>query len=296
MRHIFTPPTKKKNQKKKNHYRWLLAFAIIVPWAIISSIFTVLISILSSIVFDVPVIETQTDVSQNISFVFAMLLGTITTTYLFTKFIERKKYKVIGLSIKNRTSDIITGLIIGALCMLIGYILLISSNQINFIRIYFNAKEISISIIYFFVVALSEEILFRGYILRVLMDRFSKFHALIISALVFMLLHIFNPNLSSIAWINIFLLGISFGITYIYTNNLWLPISFHFSWNLFQTLFGFSVSGVRSYSVISTKIVSPNIFNGGEFGFEGSALAMIFIICITGGLYSLYRNDTLSTF
>ena len=74
------------------------------------------------------------------------------------------------------------------------------------------------------------------------------------------------------------------GISYIYTKNLWFPISLHFSWNLLETLFGFNVSGQDIYSIIEFNISERNNLNGGDFGFEGSIISifaqLIFIFLI----------------
>ena len=60
---------------------------------------------------------------------------------------------------------------------------------------------------------------------------------------------------------SLFLAGILLGITYIYTKNLWFPVALHLSWNLFQTLFGFNVSGKDFYSLIEFKIQENNLLN-----------------------------------
>jgi len=65
-------------------------------------------------------------------------------------------------------------------------------------------------------------------------------------------------------------------LPYIYTKNLWFSIALHLSWNLFQALFGFNVSGHENYSLIEFEMTNqPNLLNGGPFGFEGSYLAII---------------------
>jgi hypothetical protein len=108
------------------------------------------------------------------------------------------------------------------------------------------------------------------------MISFNKYIALIVSALLFSLLHAGNPNVDMFALANLFLAGILLGISYVYTKNLWFPIALHLSWNLFQTLFGFNVSGIDSYHLIEISIIENNLLNGGLFGFEGSIFSIIF--------------------
>ena len=87
-----------------------------------------------------------------------------------------------------------------------------------------------------------------------------------------------------------FLAGILLGLSYIYTKNLWFPIAFHFSWNLFQTIFGFNVSGQNTYSLIEFEITENTILNGGDFGFEGSIFATIFMILTSTGIWGYYKT------
>lgn len=72
--------------------------------------------------------------------------------------------------------------------------------------------------------AIGEELLFRGVILKLLMDIFKNVHiAIFFSAFVFSLFHLqffgFFPRL---------VLGMVLGYLYVYTRNLWVPIIYHF--------------------------------------------------------------------
>lgn len=109
-------------------------------------------------------------------------------------------------------------------------------------------------------------------------------------------MHIANPNYSFFSAFELFLSGIFLGISYIHMKNLIFPIALHFSWNFFQgTIFGFNVSGQNGYSLIKQKRSENNIWNGGEFGFEGSVISMALqIICIII-LYLYFSNKTKGT-
>ena len=64
--------------------------------------------------------------------------------------------------------------------------------------------------------------------------------------------------------------------TYIFTKNLWLPISLHLFWNFFQgPVFGYQVSGQKTESLFHIKTVGNAMIHGGEFGFEGSIICTI---------------------
>jgi membrane protease YdiL (CAAX protease family) len=175
--------------------------------------------------------------------------------------------------------------------MAFGYTILLFLNEISFVKVNVNLYEIFISILLFIFVAIAEEVMFRGYILRNLMLSVNKHIALIISSLLFALIHLGNPNITWFSFLNIVLAGIFLGLSYIYTKNLWFPIALHLSWNLFQTLIGFKVSGQESYSIIEFNIKENNLLNGGEFGFEGSILSVGFMLISIGIIYKYYKKQ-----
>lgn len=199
--------------------------------------------------------------------------------YTFRKFLDRKTIRSIGFSIKNRFPDLGAGFIIAMVIMAGGSLILYATNQIGLTAIPFKVSGILLSFILFIIVALNEEILFRGYILNNLLDTSNKYVALLISALIFSMLHSLNPNFSFLAFINILLAGIILGSTYIYTRNIWFPISLHLFWNFMQgPVMGYSVSGMKIESVFKVKLIGSDIINGGQFGFEGSLVCTLLLI------------------
>lgn len=210
------------------------------------------------------------------------------------KHVDREKFIELGFQYKKYSLDFLMGIFIGAIIMALGYFLLIALEEIRFQKTVFDAQEILLSVLTFIFVAVAEEVLFRGYILRNLMRSFNKYVALVVTSILFSLMHGFNPNIDLFALFDLFLAGILLGITYIYTKNLWFPIALHLSWNFFQSFFGFNVSGQDSYSFIEFGITENNLLNGGAFGFEGSILSTIAqIIVIIAALIYYNRKSNL---
>lgn len=203
------------------------------------------------------------------------LIGTFVLLWGFIKWVDKEKFITLGFQIKNRLNNIALGILIGLLIMAVGYLALMVLEEIEYHTIVYSIKEILISVLIFSIVSIVEEVLFRGYVLRNLMLSFNKYIALIVSSILFALMHGFNPNMDWFSYLDLFLAGMLLGVSYIYTKNLWFPIALHFSWNFFQTLFGFNVSGQDFYSLIEFQITEKNILNGGDFGFEGSVLSII---------------------
>lgn len=129
--------------------------------------------------------------------------------------------------------------------------------------------------------ATNEELIFRGVLFQRLIDKKGEFFAIAISSIVFSLGHLWNPHFSFISFLNIFLAGVFFGVAYIKTQMLWLPIGFHFGWNFWQKLILDSpVSGLQwGDSLINTKITQLNeILFGGGFGIEGGMICTLLLI------------------
>ena len=187
--------------------------------------------------------------------------------------------------------DLLLGVLFGLYIMLLGFIYLIINEQIIFKSFLLKPIDLLLSVDVFIFVAVLEELFLRGYVLNNLLTSFNKYTALIISSVIFSLMHAPNPNANVIGLFGVFVAGIFFGLSYIYTKSLWFPIGLHFSWNFFQgTIFGFNVSGKSTYSLIITKMNTRNIWNGGDFGFEGSLIAILFQLFAILIVFVIFKN------
>ena len=269
---------------------WQRVLLLIFPYIIIVGVFQLIGVICAGVDINNPNPD-YTTLQHTIISVFNVL-GTCLLLWLFMEFADKEKFINLGFQIKNRGKDIIIGIILGLVIISLGYFSLLFLKEINYTKITFNFKEVLLSILLFTLVSAGEEMLFRGYILKNLMISFHKYTALLVTSLLFALMHGFNPNIDLFSLLNLFLGGIVLGITYIHTKNLWFPMALHLSWNLFQTFYGFNVSGQKSYSIIEFTIQNPNKLNGGEFGFEGTILAVIAqIITISIIAFYYYRKS-----
>lgn len=222
---------------------------------------------------------------------FFNMLGTFVLLWFFMKFVDKEAFVKLGFHMKYRSRDFLFGNGLGAVIMGGGLVLLLTIDEISIAEIGFEPTQFLYSILLFAMVALVEEALFRGYILKNFMLSFNKPLALLLSAILFSLAHGANPNIDLFSLFELFLAGILLGVSYLYTKNLWFPIALHFSWNFFQSLFGFNVSGQDFYSIIELNYSSSNLLNGGAFGFEGSIFAVISsILAILWIVYYYQKN------
>lgn len=229
---------------------------------------------------------------QTFSSSFATVIGTVATVLLFQKKkFDLKSFARLGFQNISVKKELILGLLLGFVIMLTGFLSLLLINEISIQSIHFNLTELLLNGGLFICVAISEEILCRGYMLSNLMKSYNKYVALAISALLFSLLHIANDFISILNLFDLFIAGILLGICYIFTQRLWFAIALHFSWNFFQgTIFGFNVSGNDHYSLLQINYSNPSIWNGGGFGFEGSVLSIVFQVVAIYLIYDHYNN------
>lgn len=133
-------------------------------------------------------------------------------------------------------------------------------------------------------VATYEEIFARGIIFQALIEKFGVYASSIFVSVIFAILHLFNPSITVISFLVTFFASLILCAMYIQTKSLWLPISFHFFWNLLQILFlDSNVSGIYfvKYLFISKQdsIIEKWGF-GGEYGIEGGLIVLLLEILI----------------
>ena len=181
-------------------------------------------------------------------------------------------------------SSIGNGLFIGFSYFIIVTVTMSLCGYYHIKSIQFDWEKQLFSFTLFFLVAVSEEIFFRGILFRMINRRWNLWAALVISALIFGGLHIFNDNAT--LWSSIAIAieaGSLLGAAYAYSKNLWLPIGIHWIWNYTQgNILGFPVSGGDNVtSVITPEISGPQWLTGGSFGAEASVIAAVIGLLIS---------------
>jgi len=233
--------------------------------------------------------------------VFSYALGYVAaliSLLLLWKFLNKKKIQDLGFGLF--LINIIFGLLLGAISIAIIFFILLFTDNIELINTLSNPNFSTYSItylIFFILVGLFEELVFRGYIMSTLADRGRrKVTIYMVSALIFGIAHLANQNVTLLGIFNIFLVGILFAYMYDKTQSLWTPIGYHITWNYFQgNVFGFPVSGTTPYGVYTIDVSSGNdLLTGDSFGLEGGLLATLMIIFgfICTYLFSGKRKQT----
>jgi hypothetical protein len=159
------------------------------------------------------------------------------------------------------------------------------------VDIIFDGNSLLLALFNLALVAAYEEIVFRGYILGNLMESFSPWVSLVISAGLFTIFHLANPGFDFFSVISLFAFGLLLGITYVYTRNLWFALGFHFAWNFLEgPVLGYPVSGIHFNTLLQTELSGDDNITGGRFGLEGSYVMALLCLIAVLALYLILRK------
>ncbi len=271
---------------------------VLIAFLILGGIFQVIGALVAGVDLSTLIKPETVSIKNHAAIGIFTLIATFIVVFIFRKYSDLRSISSMGFSLKGKSKDLIWGFLVAAIILSIGTIILILNKDISIIGSNFDTSNFAYGFLFFITVALSEEILCRGYILNNLMGTMNKYYALAISSTIFAFMHALNSNLSWFGMLDLFIAGILLGSTYIYTKNLWFPISFHLFWNFIQgCVFDYNVSGLDVNSIFEFSMPIKNSFNGGDFGFEGSWLCTLlnaFAILIILYYYNRQNNTVQS--
>ena len=213
-----------------------------------------------------------------------MFLGLI----FLARVVERRPLRDVGMAPKGLIRDTLAGFAIGAalLSAVIGTMALAGWYQIG--QFTWSAALFWTYLLHYLLVGIQEEIALRGVFFRAVEESLGSYISLGLSALLFGILHIVNPNATLASALAISLeAGVLLAAAYMLTRSLWLAIGIHWGWNFIQgPVFGAAVSGGQGKSLIKPLITGPAWATGGAFGPEGGLIAVV--ICTLAGILLLY--------
>ncbi len=232
-----------------------------------------------------PLLESLFDsrvVGKSIQHLLSIFVLIATYSFVF-KWYEKRS--IDELKLKYMLKELTSGFSLGVLfiaaifsCLsMLGYYQIISFNGFSVLVLPFITLA---------VLALTEELFFRGILYRILEQWLGTIVALIIPSLIFGLVHIPNENITTLGVLGATIGGLLLGIMYTYTNRLWLPLAFHFGWNFTQLIFGTNVSGIKEFSVLfKSELKGPILLVGSQFGIEDSIFALLFTALLFAYIY-----------
>lgn len=226
----------------------------------------------------------------------ATLIAMILAAFITLRWIDRRPITLLGLGLLDGWKrDFAIGLIIGmgtisvtlAVLWAGGWVTL-SLNELTLALL----GALTKALLLFFVAALMEELLLRGYIFQAFIEGSRVWIALILLSLLFSVAHLNNPDSTIPSSLNIFLAGVLLSVCYLKTRSLWLPTGLHLGWNWMQGSFwGMGVSGYHvKWSVFTAEVHGADWISGGNFGAEASVFASIIILL---GIYLIWKSKRL---
>jgi membrane protease YdiL (CAAX protease family) len=129
--------------------------------------------------------------------------------------------------------------------------------------------------------SLVEEMAFRGYPYRRLIEAVGSVKATIGMSLIFGVGHyLLNPDSTRASLLITVLAGLLLSIAWLRTHGLWLGWGLHFAWNASMgVLFGLPVSGLTGFStVIRTHAVGRTWITGGVYGPEAAFFTLAAVV------------------
>ena len=124
----------------------------------------------------------------------------------------------------------------------------------------------------------------------------SRAFWILLSAVLFAVMHLSNPNASPLAAFNTFLAGIWLSIAVFRTRALWLACGLHLGWNFVQgPILGLPISGMGSESsgmsipsFWRTTLTGPEWATGGGYGIEAGVPCTV-ILFVAIGIAALWK-------
>lgn len=226
------------------------------------------------------------------------IFGTI-LSIVYCRFIEGRSLGSMGMRKKHLIPRYLLGLIVGILLMGLaaGLAILTGVSEIKLLSD-FNVGIILLFFLGFFVQGMSEEFIFRGYLMNTIGGKHSVAAALAVSSIAFAVAHAANPGVTPLAFLNLALFGLFAGLYMICFDDIWGVSAIHTIWNFMQGNFlGISVSGTGEIdSVFRTSPVSSHVWlTGGKFGIEGSIFTTIVLTAASLIVLLKIKKSSVST-
>jgi membrane protease YdiL (CAAX protease family) len=185
--------------------------------------------------------------------------------------------RVHELRPRNALLDIAKGWLLGTVILVLAAGAMLAAGVIEFSAATVPADLIAPLVVLGLVPGVSEEIITRGVLFRVVEDGLGTWWALALSALFFGGAHIANPNAT--LWTSAAIAieaGLLLGMAYAWTRSLWFVFALHAAWNFTQgALLGIPVSGMDVHGLVKATPRGAALLSGGEFGAEGSILTVV---------------------
>jgi len=261
---------------------------VIIAFFLITFVALGILEGVAAVVFGPVAIDSQKPIFQWIS-----LTSVVLATWIMLRRVEKLPWSTVGLDRAAASPRLILkGTALGGLTIGIASLVLLA---IGMLRIDQTAPgswwgEALRSTLVFLPAAFFEELFIRGYVFAVLRRAAGWKLALIVTSVVFGLLHAWNPNPDAESILAVIVAGFFLGAIFLATRSLYAAGAAHFAWNwVMSGALHIAVSGLPSpdpdYRVVET---GPDWLTGGPWGPEGGLMAVVTMFIVFFYLYGRY--------
>lgn len=205
---------------------------------------------------------------------------------------KRPQAELLGALDSRWLRQLLVGMALGCALMLLPALLLWGGGVLSWQLNGLHTEVIWAAILLFVGVAVTEELTFRGFMFQRLIDGIGCWPAQLLMAGYFVLTHVAalkqGDQWNYLATLNIFIASLLFGLAFIRTQSLAMPIGLHFMANFTQgTLLGFGVSGSDQAGLVTPMFIedAPSWLTGAHFGLEASLPGLLVLTLLTYGVW-----------
>lgn len=212
------------------------------------------------------------------------LLIPIGVLAIYTGFVRiLEKRPVVELAAKGAQRNAARGILLGAALFCTTMLVLKLLGAWEYTGTY-PLSALAFPLVSALIAGVLEEAVVRGLLFRLLEESLGSWIALALSALIFGLLHAFNPGASAVSTVAIALeAGVLLAAAYMYVRSLWFVMGLHFAWNFTEGgVFATPVSGGAPEGVFGVRFSGTELLTGGQFGPEASLPAVV--VCLAAGI------------
>ena len=208
---------------------------------------------------------------------FALFIAAVGAMLLARRFVDRRPLSAFGVGfLPHWRRDLGAGLTLAGGMLAV---LMAGCYAFGYVSIRWTGRQAPATTLFatfsiLLLAALTEELVFRGFPLQILVDGIGKWPAVIAMSAIFGAMHLSNPNASLLGSLNTVIAGILLSLAYVRARSLWLPYGIHVGWNVgLGFVLGFPLSGLDLASLWTTGIAGRDTILGGGYGPEGGLLA-----------------------
>ncbi len=232
-----------------------------------------------------------TDASTLFLFMYLSMIGVDLLVLLYTLLCERPIFLSFGRrgpnggtgnTWKNFGLGLLVGFAMNALCILAAWL----HGDLDFSVGRFRPLYLLAALVCVCVQSGAEELVTRGYMMGAIRDRYNVWVAAAVNSLFFGALHLLNPGITVLSFVNIVAVGLALSVVMIKLESLWFCIAMHTAWNFSQSIFfGLPNSGIVSEgSLFHLEAARGSVLYSAAFGVEGAItttlVLLVLVLCV----------------